>query len=278
MSNPKPQPGSQLLPGQFFGKVIEKHDQSGLLLSELKHTKSNKLAEHSHQHANFCLLLNGSYAEYWGSRSFKYRPMTVVFHPPQLTHRDEIGNEGGHFFNVELNEEWMNKLGDYSRIPERPVVFKGDLTWLTVKLFREFKSTPKPHSALAIEGLVMIMLAELGRGVCTDDRRAPRWLDQAVELLHAEFKTSFTVGFVASQVGVHPFHLARVFKRVHQQTIGDYIKNLRVNFACQELVKADADLASVALSSGFADQSHFTRVFKQMIGVTPGTYRGLNKN
>ncbi len=47
----------QLLPGQFYGNVVNKRRCSGLVLSELKHTSPKKLVEHSHQLANFCLLL-----------------------------------------------------------------------------------------------------------------------------------------------------------------------------------------------------------------------------
>lgn len=171
----------------------------------------------------------------------------------------------------------MNRLSDYSFIPERPIEARaGDMNWLVFKLFREFKS-PQRHSEIAIEGLVMTMLAELSRGLVKQEEHVPKWLDRVVELLRAEFKQNLSTNFIASQVGVHPFHLSIVFRRFHHQTIGDFLKCLRVNFACEELVKADVDLASVAIASGFADKNHFTRVFKQTTGVTPGTYRKLTR-
>jgi AraC-like DNA-binding protein len=37
----------------------------------------------------------------------------------------------------------------------------------------------------------------------------------------------------------------------------------------------EIDLAEVALAAGFADQSHFTRVFKNVTGITPGVYRQM---
>jgi AraC family transcriptional regulator len=274
MSKLQPISDSRLRPGQFFGKVVGSHTSSGLVLSELKHRTGKKLLEHSHQLANFCFLLNGDYLENWGSETIVYRPMTIVFHPPELTHRDEIGNHGGHFFNVELEADWINSMRDYAFVPEGPVGTKGgDLSWLALKLYREFKSD-RP-SQLAIDGLVMTMLSEVQKTGSREDTRSPRWLTQAVELLHAEFKTNLTINFVAQQIGVHPFHLARVFKRFHDQTISDYVKSLRVNFACQELLKRDTDLSDVALAAGFADQSHFTRVFKQVTGLTPGAFRGV---
>lgn len=264
---------TRLRPGQFYGSVINKGNCSGLILSELKHRTAKKLPEHSHQLANFCLLIEGDYTEYYCRQVFEYRPMTIMFHPPELSHRDEIGNQGGHFFNVELDGQWMKRLGEYSVVPDRPIGGDGsDLAWLAIRLYREFK-TQDAYSPLGIEGLVMTMLAELTRTHVKDEKRVPSWLAQAVDLLHAEFHKNLTINRVAAEVGVHPFHLSRVFKHFHQKTISEYVKSLRVKFACRELFNPESELASIALAAGFADQSHFTRVFKQTTGMTPGAFR-----
>jgi AraC family transcriptional regulator len=48
-----------------------------------------------------------------------------------------------------------------------------------------------------------------------------------------------------------------------------------VKYACEELALPENDLATVALSAGFSDQSHFTRVFKNITGITPGNFRQI---
>jgi AraC-like DNA-binding protein len=63
-----------------------------------------------------------------------------------------------------------------------------------------------------------------------------------------EFRSNLKVQEVANEIGVHPFHLSRVFRSVHGQTIGEYVHKLRVNYACKQLAQADNDLATVALS------------------------------
>jgi AraC family transcriptional regulator len=264
---------ARLRPGQFYGNVINKDNCSGLILSELSHKTHRKLPEHSHQLANFCLLIKGNYVEYFGGQVYEYKPMTIMFHPPELTHRDEIGNRGGHFFNIELDEDWMKCLREYSVVPDRPVGHESaDLPWLAIRLYREFKAE-HAHSRLSIEGLVMTMLGELTRTSVKEEKGPPRWLIQAVDLLHEEFDRNMTIHRVAAEVGVHPFHLSRVFKQFHRQTIGDYVKGLKVKFACQKLFDPQTELALVAAAAGFADQSHFTRVFKQVTGMTPGAFR-----
>jgi len=117
------------------------------------------------------------------------------------------------------------------------------------------------------------MLALVGRMKDVKESSGPAWLKRAVDLLNEEFRSNLKIGDIANEVGVHPFHLSRVFRNVHRQTIGEYVQKLRVTYACKQLALPDTDLATVALASGFADQSHFTRVFKSVTGVTPGIFR-----
>ena len=48
---------------------------------------------------------------------------------------------------------------------------------------------------------------------------------------------------------------------------------LRIEHACEELVKRDLPLATIALQAGFVDQSYFSKVFKSFVGTTPAKYR-----
>jgi AraC family transcriptional regulator len=128
-------------------------------------------------------------------------------------------------------------------------------------------------SALAAEGIVLEMLATLARVEAGAVRRQPPWLRQAQELLHAQFTQAIRTADVASAVGVHPAHLARVFRTHFKLSMGSYVRRLRLDWAARELGRSDASLAAVALAAGFADQSHFTRFFKRHTGLTPNAYR-----
>jgi len=49
-----------------------------------------------------------------------------------------------------------------------------------------------------------------------------------------------------------------------------WLLNLRVERGKEQLLNSDASLANIAIDCGFADQSHFTRVFTKHIGNSPG--------
>ena len=105
-------------------------------------------------------------------------------------------------------------------------------------------------------------------------RARPRWLAACLDLLHADYATPLTLAGVAARVGVHPVHLSRAFRQRFGQTLGEYVNRLRVRSACEQLRRARPPaLVEVALMTGFADQSHLCRVFKRLVGCSPGRYR-----
>jgi AraC family transcriptional regulator len=261
--------------GQFYGEILRKRQESGLILSELKHDHARKLPSHSHELAYFCLLLNGNYWEQSGRKRVTYKPLTVMFHPPDTTHIDEIGPHGGRFFSVEVKAEWIERLREcLGKVDLDSSLHEGDLAWLAMRLFREHKEVDA-CSMLTIEGLVLEMLAIVGRMGDVKEQHGPPWLARAVGMLNDEFRSNLKAQDIAGEIGVHPFHLSRVFRTVHRQTMGEYVQKLRVNYACKQLALPDNDLATIALSAGFADQSHFTRVFKNVTGITPGAFRQI---
>jgi AraC family transcriptional regulator len=260
--------------GEFYGRVTERYARDGLVLSEIRHDGPRKLPTHSHERAFFCLLLEGGYAERFGRREVEYDPFTVAYHPSATTHADEIGRSGGHLFSVEVDDRWIERLRECGI--ERPADFAsvrgGDILWLAARLHREF-SRRDACSPLAIEGIVLEMLAAIGRSGNESERPCPGWMDRIVELLREEFRENHSLDHLAAEAGVDPIRLSKAFRRSHGRTIGEFVQELRVRAACARLLDRDAPLADVAIECGFSDQSHLTRIFKRVTGTTPGAFR-----
>jgi len=98
-------------------------------------------------------------------------------------------------------------------------------------------------------------------------------VQKARDFVHDRFQESISLADVADFAEVHPVSLARAFRRTYHCTVGDYVRKLRIEFACQKLAGSDAPLVEIALSAGFSEQSHFSRTFKRLIGLTPSEYR-----
>ena len=143
-----------------------------------------------------------------------------------------------------------------------------------MKLFRETRGT-----ALTLDLSVESLLAELLAAVACQPREfgkgAPPWLHRIVDKLTAECCERLTLDALGEEAGVHPVHLSRVFRRCTGEGIGEYVHRLRIRVACEQMLRPEATLAEIGLATGFADQSHFTRAFRKVTGMSPGAFRAL---
>jgi AraC family transcriptional regulator len=99
---------------------------------------------------------------------------------------------------------------------------------------------------------------------------APRAVTQAVSFIHENYSRTVKLEDIAAAANLSLYHLTRVFKKAIGTTPHRYLVQVRVNSARLLLAAGARSLAEVAVAVGFADQSHFTREFKRMLGVTPG--------
>jgi AraC-like DNA-binding protein len=87
------------------------------------------------------------------------------------------------------------------------------------------------------------------------------------------FADSVALRDLARVADLSPFHLHRVFCQETGMPPHAYQTQVRVNRA-KEMLRHRRPLSQVALATGFADQSHLTRHFRRVVGVTPGRYSG----
>ncbi len=78
---------------------------------------------------------------------------------------------------------------------------------------------------------------------------------------------------LAASVSLSRFHFARRFRRSTGRSPHDCVVTQRVDKAQTMLSRTNIPLTDIAVRCGFADQSHFTRVFKARVGTTPGRFR-----
>ena len=81
------------------------------------------------------------------------------------------------------------------------------------------------------------------------------------------------VSELASLVHLSVSQFDRRFKSIFQMTPQKYILRVRINAACQSLTTTNQSVANIAQSSGFYDQSYFTKQFRRHMGLTPLAYR-----
>lgn len=101
--------------------------------------------------------------------------------------------------------------------------------------------------------------------------RDPRLADRFRELLDTRVPSNITLDEAAQLLHVAPTHLVRAFSQEYGMPPHRYLTGRRVDLARRYLL-AGHPPAQVATMAGFYDQSHLTRHFRRMLGVSPGRY------
>jgi len=101
----------------------------------------------------------------------------------------------------------------------------------------------------------------------------PVAVKKARQYIEANFSQPISLDSLGQLTELSPFHLHRVFCTQVGMPPHAYQTQLRINRA-KQLLRLDLPLSAVALSTGFADQSHLTRHFHRLVGLTPGQFRG----
>ena len=91
------------------------------------------------------------------------------------------------------------------------------------------------------------------------------------DLLEAEYARTVTIRELAEVAGLSTFHLIRVFGTLFGLPPYKYLEQIRIQHA-RRLIRLGFPLTHVVHATGFSDQSHLTRHFKRIVGVTPGMY------
>jgi AraC family transcriptional regulator len=252
-------------------------DVGGFLVTRVRFPPLLKLPLHTHERATVAVILRGSFDGLMRSTSHPCPAATVLTEPAGELHGNLFERAGAEVLTVQpdparlqLLEPLSGVLGEVNHI--------RDLTIAAVarRAAGELLA-PDDVAPLAVEGLILELLALTARGRAASgvgiERRRPGWLEEARSLLHECHRQQLRVSEVANAVGVHPVHLARVFRAHYGMSVGAYVRTLRLTWAAERLAGSRDAITQIALQAGFYDQSHFTRAFKSQFGCTPLAYR-----
>jgi len=257
------------------GEIVRLRAIGPFTLSEHVYPAGMVLARHAHRHVYFTFVLEGSFREKSENGTLVCRPGTIRFLPAGELHEDVIETRL-RCLHIKAEASVLEELDRHSVVPRRTAEISGlTATWLANRLYTEF-SREDCASSIAVEGLVLEILAELAR-VETKPQPAlvPNWLKHATDIVESRFLERLSLAEIASEVGVHYVHLSRQFHKYNRCTIGDLIRRRRVQHASHLLAHSRTPLAEIALICGFSDQSHLSFLFKRYMGLSPSKFRHM---
>ena len=100
-----------------------------------------------------------------------------------------------------------------------------------------------------------------------------RTLRSMVALVDARLEAAPSTAELARFCGLSPSHFAKKFRHTTGWSLGRFVNRRRLRAALERLQAPRVDLATLAIDLGFSSQSHFTRLFSELTGMTPAAYR-----
>lgn len=96
---------------------------------------------------------------------------------------------------------------------------------------------------------------------------------KALQFINANFRSQLTLSQVAEKSGMSVSSFVRLFKKKTGMTFVIYLNSVRIAESCKLLRDPGQSLLQISIHCGFNNQSHFNRVFKKFVGVSPGQYK-----
>lgn len=260
---------SRLPHGQFLGDLNRSVTTGGFRIDlRVASLPPEAVSEHSHDNAHFILPLADGYRSL--ARDPLARSRTVfsagsaIYNPPGVVHRDCYDVAGGLFLSVSAPDDLPTGLA-------HPLLLRG-VAEMAMRRLVGLSTRGAAGDALAVEQAALI-LADAVVSLLETSPHAPDWLLRAVEMVEdLANEPGLEIRAIAEAVGVHPVHLARSWRRHLRRSPAAAIRHRRADHASRCLLDG-IDLAEAAAISGYADQSHMTREYGRIFGVTPGVFR-----
>ncbi len=241
-----------------------------------------EFAQHFHTVPAIGVVDRGTMSSYCQSATHILPTGTVLLLNPGEVHAPKPATENGWGFRMIYLENgfFQSRREDFgSGVPRFVKPFVQDDA-LAASLLRLHRKLEKDADTLNIEDDLADVFTHLGeRHVCeprndstTRDERGK--IIRVKDYLHGYYRKNISVEELAEIAQLSRFHLMRTFRRDVGLSPHAYLTQLRVE-AAKKLLSEGASIVDVASDTGFTDQSHFTRHFKRITGVTPGQYLPL---
>jgi len=113
----------------------------------------------------------------------------------------------------------------------------------------------------------------------SDGRGLAPWQTRKVkEFIDASLDSTIRLRDCASKARLSASYFSHAFKATFGTTVCHYIRRRRVERAQQLMLSSKESLSQIALACGFADQAHYCRVFRNVVGLSPHVWRRQNVN
>jgi AraC family transcriptional regulator len=196
---------------------------------------------------------------------------------------------GGNFLLLSLEPDFVAQLAHEAIYPDRVELLP--LFSLTDPLIQQLGWSLKselnsgnPFGRLYGDSLGVALAAHLLRNYSVHQLQFANYsqglnhdrLHRVIDYIHTYLEQHLSLSEIAQVAGLSQYYFSQLFKQATGITVHQYVTQQRIERAKQLLKHRHLSLSDIAVRCGFADQSHFTKVFRKVVGIPPKPYREQN--
>jgi AraC family transcriptional regulator len=251
-----------------------RREVNGFSLSRMApHIPAEEMPVHTHEDASFVFVLRGVYLSSAINAGAQCHGPALIFNPAGTRHRDRFQRLDGTFVGISVADDTLKRAQQCVSLRERATCFQNtEAAGVAHRIARECVAWNEA-SPLLVEGFCLELLASVAARPASPGKHPPPWLRNAREMLNDRFMEHLRIEELAAEASVHPVHFVRAFRDHFRCTPGEYVRRRRIERAASLLADSEEPIARVAALAGFADQSHFSKLFRKQLGASPAEYR-----
>ena len=187
------------------------------------------------------------------------------------TDRHDIAKESAGLWAISAGLSY-NITDDYKLLESGMVIYDALYSWAT-HLYKQNHLQNSPFENLLHEVYRKFLKKEKA-----NKKKPPVWVKDLKAIIQDQIDTQFTFDLkkISNDLELNPSYLSREFSKYFEDlNFGDYVRKLRIEKAINLIQNSSYPLTEIAYMTGFSDQSHFTRIFKQSTGKNPSSYRKI---
>lgn len=152
----------------------------------------------------------------------------------------------------------------------------GDTETLLGANYESISDLSKFETEEEIGRWLVDILEKIMDSIRRNRRKGSTSIGLALQFMRENFAKDITRKEAAQSCHLSESHFSRTFKKNTGSSFSEVLMQIRINHAAELLLNTDLPLMQIAFSSGFNDQSYFCKAFRELMGVTPKTYRKQN--
>lgn len=258
--------------GKSTGKVVNSLDDNGVIISTT-HYSVEECGQglHYHENPHICFLLAGGDMESRNNLSYERKTGDIYFYYAGEEHASISRKSVSKHTNIEFGQAFLKKYNLSESQIERAVKDNLDAKFLILKMQQEML-LDDDCSHPAIQSL-LLNLIDYSKNPAHEF--VPKWVRRLDDLLNDKWNEQLTLENLSTAVETHPVTISKYFRRYFSCTLGEYLRKLKIGKSLSLIKNSEMSLTEIAFHCGFADQSHFTRNFKEMTGFLPKDFRKI---